>query len=154
MIPGQGECPAVEDVCICGECGVDNTCNYDSSGNKPDTLCLVPLTDTGCNQSNSDATVYLTPPGGDKCMGNVTFDANPLLCPGGWYINRTDLAENSNGGCDGKDFFNSLGVSTTCAGEVEIHTSCSCEIGLCDKFGDYIIYGYTIDETYTYTRDK
>ena len=151
------ECPVGETDCLCGECdGVNGTCSFDeASVNKPDTLCLVPLADTtSCDQSNGEATVYLSPPGNMECMGIVGFNANPLLCPGGWYINRTDLADHSNGGCNGQDFTNSMGISTTCAGEVNIHTSCSCELAQCDKFGNYVINGYAINETYTYTRDK
>jgi len=70
----------------------------------------------------------------------VSFNNNNSKCPNGWYLERPD-------GCATQSGVNNWYVTATCVNggtQVKIHTSCSCEIGLCSTFNGYTIFGYQL----------
>eukprot|EP00986_Skeletonema_menzelii_P019913 scaffold29563_cov177-Skeletonema_menzelii.AAC.1 len=94
--------------------------------------------------SNSDMSFTITPAGG--CVGlntTVAIDNVSTKCPGGWYLERPST-------CTPGDGVTNFNIHAACvaggAAVVNIHTSCSEPIGLCDTFGggDVILKGYQI----------
>jgi hypothetical protein len=152
--PGQPQCPApASPACLCGTCsygtlaleitkldGAEGTCEYaEDVGKKAQALCLQPPGGSSC--SGVDLSFTVSPEGGSTCIqpGPVGFNSN-LKCPNGWYVERpSDCAPNSG--------VNNWEVQATCVnggGRVNIHTSCSCDIGLCTNFSGYTIFGYQL----------
>jgi hypothetical protein len=79
--------------------------------------------------------MVLFKPGGGNCKGEFEFNKDPK-CPGGWLASRP-----TDGRCNGSDGkITNLDLSGTC-GAATIHTSCSCDLALCDEFGDYRVTG-------------
>ena len=138
---------------MCGECTAKGVCTQgcddDDEGTsvkKPDQICIKPS--TACS-AGSSLTVNYTPSG--ACSSSpATFSLNDeeTLCPGGWFIERP-------AGCG---FYNNLELSSTCVdggNMVNIHTSCSQGIALCNEyFSSYIITGYALLGGNTWITDE
>lgn len=137
---------------MCGECTAEGVCTQgcddDDEGTsvkKPDQICIKPSTACG---AGSSLTVNYTPPGACS-SSSATFSLNDggTLCPGGWFIERP-------AGCG---FYNNLELTSTCnsAVAVDIHTSCSQGIALCNEYNSkYIITGYALIGGDTWITDE
>ncbi len=124
--------------CICGTCDGAGSCTYEGNGNKPGPVCLTPAPGNSCT-SGAKLSVEWSP--SKDCPGatEVELNAEPGLCPGGWYFQKDSSCQ--------QDFVNAYFVNTQCVnggGTVEIHTSCSCELALCMDFLGYILNGYSM----------
>ena len=130
--------------CICGTCDGQGGCTYEGNGNKPGPVCLTPASGTSCT-AGATLSVGWSPSTGCAGVTEVQLNAEPDLCPGGWYFEKDSSCQ--------QDFVNAYFVSTQCVnggGEVEIHTSCSCDLAVCMDFNGYILSGYampTVDPT-------
>ena len=146
---------------MCGECTAEGVCTQgcdDDEGTsvkKPDQICIKPS--TACS-AGSSLTVNYTPPGACSSSSatfslndeETTFSlgSNQALCSDGWFIERP-------AGCG---FYNNLELSSTCVdsgAQVNIHTSCSQGIALCNEyFSSYIITGYALLGGNTWITDE
>jgi hypothetical protein len=118
---------------------------------KPNTLCIQPLTVASASAGrciDSDVLeVEVEPGSGGSCAFNVIFNNNSTSCPDGWYAERPD-------GCAANSGVNNWLFRADCVAntkEAKLHTSCSCDFGMCTKFGenpvnpDYIVKGYQLN---------
>ena len=131
--------------CMCGTCDGDGNCNYEGNGNKPGPVCLTPAPGNSCT-SGAKLSVEWSP--SKDCPGatEVELNAEPGLCPGGWYFQKDSSCQ--------QDFVNAYFVNTQCVnggGTVEVHTSCSCELALCMDFNGYILSGYSMPSVDPFT---
>lgn len=124
--------------CVCGDCN-GTTCVDSNTSNRPLAICLKPAPGNTCG----DTDILKVSASPDKdCEGefDVTRNAEPNLCEDGWYVTK-DLTN-----CR-QQFVNNYSVKTPCVNdnlEVDIHTSCSCELALCMEFNGYVFTGYNI----------
>jgi len=173
--PGDAGAPQCtisgETDCLCGTCSEDQQCDSETGSDdsikskKPNTLCIQPL--TGDCEDDDLLEVEVQPAGGGgSCDSNsftVTFNNNSTSCPDGWYAERPDGCATISG--VNNWFFRAACVANT--EEAKLHTSCSCDVGLCTKFGenpvnpDYIVKGYQLnnqtevpDTTWYYANDE
>jgi len=165
IAPVEAPAPA----CLCGTCSystpgitktnldeTQGTCDYTGETDNDDSkkqrkaeaLCLKPPSGSTCSGVSLDVLVSPGAQGGNTCTNaapigtpiTVSFNNNNSKCPNGWYLERPD-------GCATQSGVNNWYVTATCVNggtQVKIHTSCSCEIGLCSTFNGYTIFGYQL----------
>ncbi|KAK1739000.1 hypothetical protein QTG54_010316, partial [Skeletonema marinoi] len=156
--PAVAECPMATDNCICGTCNSDGSCGFiEGEGrNKPGDVCFKAL-DSRCATGDPGSLLNATfsPAGSADCRETFRYGVDPL-CPDGWMVSRPTSP--SCLGSNGKPKANNeiVLVSDCIMGEVSVHTSCSCRIGMCYQFGSYQITGYTLynDEGSTFYQDN
>ncbi len=123
---------------MCGEC-IGTECDFTGHGPKAVAYCITPT--DGCQDKLK---VNFKPSGKGTCRETFEFGVDKL-CPRGWLVKRPS-------GCNCKntnppnilELSSADAKSTTCLGDAEIHTSCSCTIEMCDKYGNYQISGYQL----------
>ena len=131
---------------MCGVCDGTGTgqCDYSSGGPKGNAFCIEPL--DGCAVEGDPLTV-LFKPGGKNCEGTFIL-GDDEKCPNGWYVSRPTTAGLCNGGADSDEKITNLDIlDTSTCGAATIHTSCSCDLALCDEFGDYRLTGAILVDT-------
>eukprot|EP00984_Skeletonema_dohrnii_P021557 scaffold10805_cov78-Skeletonema_dohrnii-CCMP3373.AAC.1 len=145
FIPAVAECPTsdADNDCICGKCTSVGTCKFieeEGGSNKPGDICfkaLEPRCAAGDPGSLLNATFSPAGSGSADCRETFSYGVDPL-CQDGWMVSRPTSSSCLVGGKPKAN--NEIVLVSDCImGEVVVHTSCSCRIGMCYQFGSYQI---------------